>query len=268
MALVVIVMLAFNIPTALAAVWADFKQMDMIETMRTAREVDPDESPMSDEELEAHDDRAASIALVWLAVYIITAIAWVTWYKRMYANLPALGAKHIRFTPGWAVGGWFVPFLNLVRPYEIAQELWSGSAPSPEPPPPPPSASIRLGGAELEETRIEKRKQRIRTRARAESSGLVKAWWGCWIGWNAIAVVASKLEGAAMESFNPLMSDAQYAAAIDSFRTATNVTAFSDALDVPMAVLAIFVVRALNTRQQSRADEVASRGDDVALASP
>jgi len=35
-----------------------------------------------------------------------------------------VGTRESRFTPGWAVGYWFVPFVNLVRPYQIVADLW------------------------------------------------------------------------------------------------------------------------------------------------
>jgi hypothetical protein len=30
----------------------------------------------------------------------------------------------MRFTPGWAVGWSFVPFMNVFRPYQAMQEIW------------------------------------------------------------------------------------------------------------------------------------------------
>ena len=45
-----------------------------------------------------------------------------------YKNLSTWHAT--RFRSGWAIGGWFVPFLNLVRPYQIAKELASYSGPN------------------------------------------------------------------------------------------------------------------------------------------
>ena len=30
---------------------------------------------------------------------------------------------------GWAIGPWFVPILNLFRPWQIAVETWEGSDP-------------------------------------------------------------------------------------------------------------------------------------------
>jgi hypothetical protein len=37
--------------------------------------------------------------------------------------------ERLRFTPGWAVGWWFVPFANLVKPFQTVRELWKASDP-------------------------------------------------------------------------------------------------------------------------------------------
>lgn len=47
------------------------------------------------------------------------------WIHRAYRSLPALGEQGIRWSPAWAAGGWFVPFANLVIPYQIMWDLWS-----------------------------------------------------------------------------------------------------------------------------------------------
>jgi len=62
-------------------------------------------------------------------VYIFTGVLFFIWIYRVHGNLPALGARHLRFTPGWAVGWFFIPFMNLFRPYQVVQEIWKASDP-------------------------------------------------------------------------------------------------------------------------------------------
>ena len=73
---------------------------------------------------EANDARHQAIAQVQLLAFIVTAIFWLVWLSRAYSNLGGVGTRKSRFTPGWAVGYWFVPFVNLVRPYQIILDLW------------------------------------------------------------------------------------------------------------------------------------------------
>lgn len=51
-------------------------------------------------------------------------ICFLRWVNRAYLNLPALSGRQLTFSAGWAIGSWFVPFLNLVRPFQIVREIW------------------------------------------------------------------------------------------------------------------------------------------------
>jgi Domain of unknown function (DUF4328)/Septum formation len=79
--------------------------------------------------LEASDLRVGAAALLDVLVFLTAFGFLIAWTNRAYRNLPALGANDPRFTPGWAVGGWFVPFLNFVRPKQIMDDIWRGSSP-------------------------------------------------------------------------------------------------------------------------------------------
>jgi hypothetical protein len=68
-------------------------------------------------------------SLTFCASYVALAV----WTGRMYHNLFALGVDDLRFSPGWGVGAWFVPFLNLVRPKQIVDDLWRASDPQAAP---------------------------------------------------------------------------------------------------------------------------------------
>jgi hypothetical protein len=61
-------------------------------------------------------------------VYIATVVIWMVWIHRANSNCRALGAQGMRFTPGWAVGYHFIPFVNLVMPYNAMAEIWRASA--------------------------------------------------------------------------------------------------------------------------------------------
>ncbi len=67
------------------------------------------------------------IVFGYLAVSIVTGVAFLTWIHRANLNCRGFGARDMRFTPGWSVGYFFVPFLNLVRPYESMKEIWGVS---------------------------------------------------------------------------------------------------------------------------------------------
>jgi hypothetical protein len=66
-------------------------------------------------------------ALLW--VILAAGIVWLVWQHRSQSNLRALGAAGIKYTPGWAVGWWFIPFANVVLPFLTMRELWRASDP-------------------------------------------------------------------------------------------------------------------------------------------
>ena len=78
----------------------------------------------SDEELDANDMREGIVAILYLVAYLISAVAFISWFRTAYGNLHKK-AVGLAYTPGWAAGAWFVPFLNLVRPYQIMKELYA-----------------------------------------------------------------------------------------------------------------------------------------------
>ncbi len=80
------------------------------------------------QEAEANDARQQTIGVVQTVLYIVTAIVFLIWLNRSYKVLIELGTPSTRFSPGWAVGYWFIPFINLWRPYQIVKELWCRSA--------------------------------------------------------------------------------------------------------------------------------------------
>lgn len=80
-----------------------------------------------------------AMALISGVVYLSTVVAFCMWLHRAYKNLSAFGAFKLNHSPGWAVGSFFVPFVNLVVPYRAVKEVWQKSVPQPglsEPSPP------------------------------------------------------------------------------------------------------------------------------------
>ena len=63
--------------------------------------------------------------LPYIAGTIGAMIAVPIWMHRAYRNLPALGEQGMHWSPAWAAGGWFIPFVNLAVPYLVMRDLWS-----------------------------------------------------------------------------------------------------------------------------------------------
>jgi hypothetical protein len=79
---------------------------------------------------ELHDALTGLNAFLYLSVLFLSAVTFLLWLHRAVKNLSSLGARTLRFTPGWAVGWFFVPVMNLIRPSEVVTELWHASDPA------------------------------------------------------------------------------------------------------------------------------------------
>lgn len=76
---------------------------------------------------EANDARQGLIAIVYTVVFIISGIIILKWIYRASFNAHQLGAKEMRFTPGWSVGWYFIPIFTLWKPYQAMKEIWKAS---------------------------------------------------------------------------------------------------------------------------------------------
>ncbi|MCC6701044.1 MAG: DUF4328 domain-containing protein [Fluviicola sp.] len=74
------------------------------------------------QEINANDFRQSIVGIIMLLFYIGVAIVFIQWFRRAYYNLHQLSNK-CSFAEGWAAGAWFVPFMNLGRPFTIMREM-------------------------------------------------------------------------------------------------------------------------------------------------
>jgi len=87
------------------------------------------------EAIEAIDRRAhgitgAVLLTAQITLFVVTALAFVLWTYAARSNLRALGARRLDYTTAWSVAGWWVPGLNVVRPYQVLREIWKASDPT------------------------------------------------------------------------------------------------------------------------------------------
>lgn len=106
------------------------------------------------------DAISLALAVSSTVLYLSIVPVFCCWFFRIVANARAL-AGGTGFNPGWAVGSFFVPFVNLVEPCRAMVFAWRGSASS-------------AGSA-------------------GEGAWLVGLWWGAWLISNFIGNIALRL---------------------------------------------------------------------------
>jgi len=73
------------------------------------------------------DDLFGTVSLIFLVLLAATGVVFINWMWRSAHNNDALGRIRPRYSPGWSIGGWFIPFVNLVIPVRVMHDLWQGS---------------------------------------------------------------------------------------------------------------------------------------------
>ncbi len=80
-----------------------------------------------DEGWERAIARSDWVGVMTLLVFVATGIVWLVWQHHAQVNIAAASPSDLRFTPGWAVGWWFIPIANLWKPFQTVRELWAES---------------------------------------------------------------------------------------------------------------------------------------------
>jgi hypothetical protein len=156
------------------------------------------------------DDLANAAGAILAVLGVVTAVVFIIWMWRVAKNNEALGRLNPRFGPGWAIGGWFIPFANLVIPVLMMQDLWRGSDPS-----------VPRGDMNWRSAR---------------GSGLIGWWWGFWIV--SVVRVFAGTEG----------SDSKHS--LSDVKRSNQIGLVALVGHVVAAVLAIRLVRRLTARQE------------------
>ncbi|MDJ1504825.1 DUF4328 domain-containing protein [Xanthocytophaga agilis] len=73
--------------------------------------------------VEWNDLQYGLIVILAGGINVGVIITFIQWFRRAYNNLQRAGYR-INYSEGWAAGAWFIPFLNIVRPYKIMKEVW------------------------------------------------------------------------------------------------------------------------------------------------
>ncbi len=64
------------------------------------------------------------LALLSFIVFLVSAAGFLQWMFRAYRNLKKIEAPGVKHGEEWSVFYWFVPFVNLVKPFELVKEMW------------------------------------------------------------------------------------------------------------------------------------------------
>jgi serine/threonine-protein kinase len=171
------------------------------------------------------------VGAVQAAWFLVTAGLWLAWFRRAYLNLPALGARRLRFRPWWAVGAWLVPVFSLFRPKQVLNDIWRAS----DPDLPPDQAD---------------------TWRRRPVAELLGRWWLAFLA----SVLVRSITTEAVHAAADLMLLGLLPEQFESFQPSAGMQVLADLLTVLCGLLALRVVRRTTARQHDRATRLAATG--------
>lgn len=209
--LTIVLLMAF-VALSLVHILSLMLQLGLLEEAAAGAEI-------SEERVAANDLRQGAVFILIALTFFGAVVAFCFWIHRAYRNLRALGnpPQSLEYSPGWAVGWFFIPLANLVMPYRVVSEIWAKSDPT------------------------------ARTREDIiysvySAPALVVVWWVSWLVSNIGERLASRFY--------------QDARSPESLIWATKAVMFSHAVWIVSSVLAALVVRGIDRRQEARAPHV------------
>ncbi|MFI9214342.1 DUF4328 domain-containing protein [Streptomyces sp. NPDC053253] len=126
----------------------------------------------------------AGAGVLQVLALLATATVFIIWFHRLRKNAEVWAGDLQARTPGWAIGGWFIPIANLWIPHGVAADIWRASRAEP---------SAADGRGEL---------------------GLLHAWWAAFVVDTIVARVAGRMYDRA-ETFEEYASAANWLLASD-----------------------------------------------------
>lgn len=151
---------------------------------------------------DANDIRESIIGILYLIVYVTSGITFIMWFRRAYYNLHQK-VSNLSYGEGWAAGSWFVPILNLFRPFQIMSELYK----------------------KTQNYLVEKEVVNVKK----SYTALLAVWWILWI----VSGFIGNFE----------FQTSRNAETIDSLIFMTNVSLFSSVFGIPLAIVTVKVIK-------------------------
>ena len=205
-----VILLAATIAVDVVAIGSDLWQVILINRFLDGTDIDS--GPLT-----SSDHRQTIVGGFQFLALLASGVVFIRWFHAAYRNIALLGAPALRFKPGWAIGAWFVPILNLWRPKQIADDIWRGSDPD--------APEVREPGERID-----------------DDGRLLTTWWALWI----VSLFIGNFAGRLLFSADSL----------PDIRDSDELDMAALAFDVSAAVYAILVVRHTTSRQAQRVERL------------
>lgn len=126
-----------------------------IQILEEIRDTQPNISDaLMDRAIES-DMRQQFMGITGIILFVVTTVFFLTWVRRAGKRTRQLGAEGLKIGDGWAIGWYFVPIMNLWKPYQAMVEIYRSS----------------IDPANWQSSKRD---------------GLLPLWWGLWVASNVL----------------------------------------------------------------------------------
>ena len=199
------VLLVLGVILSAIALWSGWLEYEMLADAKAG-------SYPSEAQANSNDTRQAVIGFVQFGVFIFTFIVFMVWIHRANHNARKLGTEGMKFSPGWAVGWFFIPIANLWKPYQAMKEIWKAS------------------------------KYSSPDWKNQQADPILGWWWALWIISNTLGRASFRMSMRAEE--------------VHELIRASMTTLISDAISIPLNIIAIVLVGKIFHMQISRLEKM------------
>ncbi|HEU4706045.1 MAG TPA: DUF4328 domain-containing protein [Solirubrobacterales bacterium] len=158
----------------------------------------------------------------WAGIFgfaiLLGAGVFIAWFFRAYRNLRRLGVQNMRYGNGWAIGAWFIPIFGMIRPKQIANDVWRGSEPGVE---------VSSGWRQV------------------DVPSLVHWWWALFLIQSTLVYVGDRIAGS---GYDDLHSLATLESGLSQIKSGTVIAIAGQLVAIAAVVLAIKVVSQVTER--------------------
>ncbi|MFF1355365.1 DUF4328 domain-containing protein [Streptomyces sp. NPDC058297] len=120
----VVVLLGVTAAIDLFALWVGFEQRSL-----AADFVAGHLSAGAEGDADRIDSLYSAAGVAQLCALVATAVVFIVWFRRVRVNAEVFRPDGHSRSRGWASWGWFVPFVNLWAPRQVANDTWDASVP-------------------------------------------------------------------------------------------------------------------------------------------
>lgn len=178
----------------------------------------------------------------WVVIHgflvLLSAIVFIGWFFQAYKNLRRLGVQNMRYGNGWAIGAWFVPILGLVRPKQIANDIWRGSERGAE-----VSSGWRL----------------------VPVPSLLHWWWGLFLFQGFLVYFGQTMT---QNGYDKLFRFGELSNGFSQIKSGTTGDVIGDIAGIAAVVVAILVVSNVTERENEIRDEAIAQAPPAAVYAP